>query len=146
VVHQIQYSIIRRIGEEVPELNKVIWITPETVLSESDLPFATVEYIYHTNEIYGKRFDGKGTRYYFQIGVRGRNLAELLTLTEKVEKALVSEEIPLYDTTQPAPPPQIGTVRVTVPMSNQVLPENVNDTTGKYRCYLDATVFYISEL
>lgn len=146
MLHAIQYSIIKRLDDDVPELKKVVWITGENTFTEADLPFATVEHIYSAVRNMDKLYGYEATDYYFQIGLRTNSASELAVLQEKVKRALIREEIPLYDTSQPFPPPQTGKLRTEITMINNIMPEEVNDTTGKHRCYLDCTVFYISQL
>lgn len=146
MLHSVQWSIIKRLEDDVPELKKVVWMTGENVFSEEDLPFATVEHIYSTVRNLDKLYGHEATNYYFQVGIRSNNAGELAQLQEKVKRALISGKIPYYDTSQPFPPPQAGTIRTEVTMINNLTPEEVNDTTGKHRCYLDVTVFLISKL
>lgn len=145
-LHAIQYSIIKRIDDDVPEINKVAWMTGENTFTETDLPLVTVEHIYSTVDNIDKIYGYEGTRHYFQVGLRARSASELAILQDKVKRALIREEIPFYDTTQPFPPPQTGTLRTEITLINNLTTEEVNDTTGKHRCYLDVTVFFISQL
>jgi hypothetical protein len=146
MLHAIQYSIIKRLDDDVPELKKVVWITGENTFTEADLPFATVEHIYSAVRNMDKLYGYEATDYYFQIGLRTNSASELAVLQEKVKRALIREEIPMYDTSQSFPPPQTGKLRTEITMINNIMPEEINDTTGKHRCYLDCTVFFISQL
>lgn len=146
LIHSIQYSIIKRIEDEVPELSKVVWMAGDVELKKEDLPFATVEHLYSSTRYLDKIYGYEATDYYFQIGVRARNTSELNRLVDKVKHAFIRESIPLYDTSQPFPPPQIDELRTEITLINPMFADEVNDTTGKHRCYLDCSVFYPTKL
>lgn len=146
LIHSIHYSIIKRIEDEAPELSKVVWMTGDVTLKEEDLPFATVEHVYSSARFLDKNYGYEGTDYYFQIGVRARSTSELNNLVDRIKRAFIREKIPLYDTSQPFPPPQIDELRTEITLINPIFSDEVNDITGKHRCYLDCSVFYPTKL
>jgi hypothetical protein len=140
-IHSVQYSIIKFLDDNVPELNKVIWLLPDTTYTASDLPLATVEEIYSANQTLDKLADYGSKRHYLQIDLKARNATELAKLRDKIENLLMGTDVPHYDTTQPAPPPTIGDLRVEVNLVNVSLPDNIADTVNKYVVNIDISVY-----
>lgn len=145
-IHAVQYSLIKFLDDNITELNKVLWVTTDTTFTQSDLPLATVEEVYTVNRNLDKLFGYGAETHNFQIDLRATTSSELATLRDKIVKKLMGGLVPLYDTSQPFPPPVVGDLRVDVNLVNISLPSDTADIVNKHLANIDVSVFIISEL
>lgn len=145
-IHSVQYSIIKFIDDNVPELKKVLWLNPDTTFTQNDLPLVTFEEIYTTSRNLDKLFGYGAESHYFQIDLRANTANELSLIREKIVKKLMGGLIPLYDTTQPFPPPVVGDLRVDVQMVNISQTSDSADIVNKHLANIDISIFVTFKL
>jgi hypothetical protein len=141
MMHELTYSIKSHLKSQLSELTDVVWIYDGVSLSSAVKPFGTVEQMQSNTNVIAKGRELFETYYRFQVGIHARTIAERSRLQERVRNALLQPNIPLIDTSQPAPSPVVGFFYCDVLSEVPVPVESVADETNKHRLYFDVEVY-----
>jgi len=139
MLHALQYSIIRHLDDTVPELTEVVWLYDGVTLTGKTKPFAVVEQMQDDTTILAKERAYYETIYRFQIGMMARSSSERAKLQEKIRKALLQPNIPLFNTDGPTPTSS-GFFYCDVTAVTPMPVENMADETNKHKVYFDVEV------
>ena len=139
MLHALQYSIIRHLDGAIPELTEVVWMYDGVSLSGKVKPFATVEQMQDDTTILAKERAYYETIYRFQIGMMAKTSSERAKLQEKLRKALLQPDIPLFDTDGPTPVSD-GFFYCDVTAVTPIPVEDLADDTNKHKVYFDVEV------
>lgn len=141
MLHAIHYSIIRHLDEAVPELTSVVWIYDGVSLSGETKPFAVVEQMQDDTVILAKERAYYETTYRFQIGLMARSSSERAKLQEKIRKALLQPNIPLFNTDGPTPT-SAGFFYCDVTAVTPIPVGDLADETNKHKVFFDVEVAF----
>jgi hypothetical protein len=140
LLHALTYSIISHLDSQVPELTEVVWMYDGVSLTDRVKPFATIEQMPSSSAVIAAGRQDFEETYRFQIGLFANNISERSKLAEKVKSALKQSNISLLDTSQPFPPPTVGSFVCDVLAVTPIPVEDTADNTNKHRVYFDVEV------
>lgn len=108
-------------------------------LSDKKKPYAVVEQMreFSSNIASGRR-DYEET-FNFQIGVYAKSGSDRTRLSEKLKRALKSEQIPFFDTSGSAPV-SVGFFVCDITFITPMRVEDSGDNTNKHRVYFDIEI------
>lgn len=134
--HGIQYSMIRHIENNVPQLTAVHWLY--TGLQKPDimaLPFATVELMINAYEKSSKDLTVE-SRLLFQVGISTTDAEEHHQTVEAMADLLIFEPAILYDTSGEEPV-EIGTFQFFVRNVTHFGTDEIDELSNYNRTYFD---------
>lgn len=122
----------------IPEATEVVLMRDGISLSGRVKPFLTVEYLGDDGEILAAGRESYEETYYFQIGVRANNIAELLKYQGKVKTLLRRPDgITLYDDNAVATDKRfVVDVEGFTPIKN----DDTSSDSDNHRGYFDVSV------
>lgn len=131
-------SIRQFLDVYVPEANEVVLIRDGITLTGKAKPFLTVEYLGDDNESLSAGRTSYEETYRFQVGIRARDIAELLKMQGKVKTLLRRPDgIILYDDTAVATDKRfVVSVDGFTPIKN----DDTSSDSENHRGYFDISV------
>lgn len=139
MLNDLQYSIIKHLEANVPEVTEVVWYYDGVNLSDKLKPFILVEDIQtDVNRLEASRTDYRED-YHLQVGIFGNSEFERNQILEKAMQALQADKIPLYDTRQTTPA-VYGAFFMEIDRVTPMNQDDVTEDTMKHRVYIDVTV------
>lgn len=142
MLHDITYSIVTHLKEQVIELNDVIWLYDGVRLTGLAKPFGTVEQMQEGSEILASGRTLYEDTYRFQIGLMATSVSERSKLSEKIKKALRQPNITLIDTGQTT---GNGLFNCDVVAVTPMPQDSVSDKTNKHRVYFDVEISVLTK-
>lgn len=133
----LTYSLVEHLRNQVTEVAEVVYVYDGIELSGRTKPFLTVQLMTEGNSLITAGLRDYEEIYRWQVGIFARNIAERTRLQGTVKDVLRQRNIPLYDTRQPAPFPQVGVFVLRVMNGTPMPIDNAESETYRHRFYFD---------
>lgn len=141
MIHALTFSLLAHLRTQVLEVgNRVTWMFDGVSISGTEKPFLTIESITDTNALIAAGRRDYEETYAWQIGVRGRTIAERERLTETVRTALRQRNIPFIDTRTNPPTESTQTFVADVIRTQPMPSDDISNETDRHRTYIDVEV------
>ena len=136
MIHELQYSLITHIEQNMPEVDGVHWLyTGMEKPGVESLPFVTVEFLIDNIRRLTKDSTTESV-FRFQVGIASLDAGSHAKMISKLKRLLLFKDAVLFDTDGPLPVP-IGTITFGIEDITSLGTGEIEELTRYNQTYFD---------